>query len=84
MPSALRRSALFFVITALLASMETGCTHGHGQTRVIKKEDILSTSASNPGNYSLIDVKSRKKQTKKILKRGRQVRYSGALDKGTR
>ncbi len=84
MSSALRRVTLLLSITVLLASVEAGCSHGHGQTRVIKKEDILSSNASNPGNYSLVGGSNRKKLHQKILKRGRTVRYSGSLDKGTR
>ena len=84
MTSALRRTVLFFFVTALLAAVETGCSHGKGTTRVFQKEDILSSSASNPGNYSLVGGSSRKKLHRKILNRGREVRYSGSLDKATR
>jgi|GEM_PF-2672499 len=84
MTSALRRTVLFIFAITFLASATVGCSHGRGQTRVFKKEDILTTSASNPGNYSLVGGSSRKKLHQKILNRGRNVRYSGSLDKGTR
>ena len=82
MISAMRRAGLFVGLTVLMASLATGCSHGNGYTKNDRREDILSSNSTNPGNYSLFN--STKKLDRKIMKRGKKSRFTSSLDKGAR
>lgn len=72
---------IYLLIASLLCALGTSCTHGPTK-RDTAQEDILSSKATNPGNYSLVGP--RRNLDKKILKRGKQARFTSSLDSDKR